>query len=103
MEMAALYWEFRNTARRYLSTCCGDGYGNSFFGLKRATDEEKLVKTCGDVWAMSRGVALVYGVEEEMRPWCDAFYAELTAFAPDRAAQLWAIHEGRTSKHGTDL
>jgi hypothetical protein len=76
-DRAALYWEFRNTARRYLSTCRSDGYGNSFFGLKRASEEEKKQRACRDIWTMSRGVALCHGLESEMLPWCRALRDEL--------------------------
>lgn len=81
-EQAVLYREFRNAARRYLSTCDSPGYANSFMGMKRATREEKLDRACEDIWMSSRGVALAAGMEDRFRLWCDALYAELLRYDP---------------------
>ncbi len=75
-----LYLEFRNAVRRYLSTCKSAKYGSSFFGLKKASDDEKLERTTLDIWKMSRGIARVYGLEEELKLWCQACYEELISF-----------------------
>lgn len=76
-ETTALYWEFRNVARRYLSTCRADGYASSFFGMKRATEEEKRARAREDILAMSQGVAQAFGLEEDMALWCAALRDEL--------------------------
>ena len=74
---AYLYHEYRNTARRYLSTCKSAGYASRFMGFRHASDEEKVLKACEDIWQMSGGIAKSEGVEEQMRVWCDAFRDEL--------------------------
>ena len=50
MERAVLYLEFRNAARRYLSTCGGPRYASSFLGMKQATAEEKRARAGRPVW-----------------------------------------------------
>lgn len=84
-ERTVLYWEFRNTARRYLSTCRSDGYGSSFFGMRRATEDEKRLRAREDIWMMSQGLAQAYQLEENMALWCEALHDELAAFASDSA------------------
>ena len=79
-ERAALYWEFRNTARRYLDASRSDQYGKKLMGLVTPSADEKLARVVKDLWTMSRGVALSSGREKEMRPFCDALYDELIAF-----------------------
>lgn len=72
-----LYHEYKNTARRYLSTCKTDGYASGFLGLKRATEDEKIYKACEDIFMMSEGIAIKGKCQEKMKLWCDAFYSEL--------------------------
>ena len=43
---AFLYHEYRNTARRYLSTCRSSGYASRFMGFRQASDDEKVLKAC---------------------------------------------------------
>ena len=75
--MAMLYHEYRNVCRRYLSTCNSGNYASSFMGFKRASDDEKVLRACEDVWQMSKGVALSAGVEEKMHLWIEAFHDEI--------------------------
>lgn len=77
-----LYLEFRNVARRYLSTCKGDHYARRFLGLRTATEQEKLKQACEDIWMVSRGLAHITGLEENLKLWCDALYEELLAYDP---------------------
>ena len=77
-----LYREYRNVAGRYLSTCKHANYASSFMGFKRAEDDEKVLRACSDIWQMSRGIAKYENVEEEMRPWCEAFRDELFEYDP---------------------
>lgn len=79
-ERSALYWEFRNTARRYLDASRSDQYGKRMMGLISASADEKLEMVVRDIWTMSRGIALASGNEKRMRPFCDALYDELAAF-----------------------
>ena len=81
-ERAALYWEFRNTARRYLSTCKSGRYAAKFLGIKKASEREKKEKACREIWQMSRGIARAAGQEEALSLWCGAFRAALLEFDP---------------------
>lgn len=83
MEQAVLYHEFRNAARRYLSTCKGSNYASRLLGLKKASDQEKLDRACEDIWMVSRGIARAAGMEENLKLWCDALYAELLIYDPN--------------------
>ncbi|MBQ9273808.1 MAG: hypothetical protein IJ228_03270 [Succinivibrio sp.] len=83
-ERCILYWEFRNTVRRYLSTCQGPRYGRSLFGLKKATPEEQKLRAGEDVWKMSRGIARSAQLEEALSLWCEACRDEVGAY--DEAA-----------------
>ncbi|MBQ7195866.1 MAG: hypothetical protein IJS40_00475 [Synergistaceae bacterium] len=80
--VAFLYHEYRNVARRYLSTCKSAGYASRFMGLSPANDNQKVVKACSDIWYMSKGIALLDGVYDKMKTWCDALYDELIDFDP---------------------
>ena len=77
---AYLYHEYRNTARRYLSTCRSSNYASRFMGFRQASDEEKVLKACEDIWQMSSGVARVCGQGEKMSVWCGAFRDELMEY-----------------------
>ena len=74
---AFLYHEYRNTARRYLSTCKSGNYASRFMGFRQASDDEKVLRACSDIWQMSRGIARVAGVQDAMKLWCEAFRDEL--------------------------
>ena len=78
-----LYLEFRNAARRYLSTCKGDHYARKFLGLRSATDREKRNQACEDIWMVSKGLARITGQEENLEIWCEALYEELLEYDPD--------------------
>lgn len=83
MERAVLTLEFRNTARRYLSTCRSGNYASGLLGLKKATEQEKLNRACEDIWSVSRGLARAIGPEKNFEMWSEALYAELLEFDPD--------------------
>ncbi len=72
-----LYYEYRNTAKRYLSTCKSADYASSFLGFKRASEEEKIWRACLDIWQMSAGVAKSSGLTDKMQNWIDALRDEL--------------------------
>lgn len=72
-----LYHEYRNTARRYLSTCRSSNYASRFMGFRQASDDEKILKACADIWQMSGGIALSSGNEQAMRLWTEAFRDEI--------------------------
>lgn len=74
-----LYHEYRNTARRYLSTCKSSGYASSFMGFKQADDKEKIYRACQDIWQMSKGIAISESLEiqNKMKVWINAFHDEL--------------------------
>ncbi len=70
--VSAVYWEIRNIAKRYFTTCNGPKYARKYFGILQSSDEEKLKKTAEDVWACAEGVPEHYGLVDEMRIFSDA-------------------------------
>ena len=76
-----LYHEYRNVARRYLSTCKCSGYASSLMGLKTASDDEKIIKACLDIWQMSEGIARQENLRDNMKLWIKAFYDELVNYS----------------------
>ena len=74
---AYIYHEYRNTAGRYLSTCKSGNYASRLMGFRQASDDEKVLRACADIWEMSRGIAKAEGVEEQLRVWCEAFRDEI--------------------------
>ena len=97
MEKTVLYLEFRNAARRYLSTCKGSRYGSKFLGLKQATEQEQLDQACEEIWSISKGLAYAAGLEEKLQLWCGALYAELLEFDPN-AGRLYAELDAKSKK-----
>ncbi len=75
-----MYHEYRNVAGRYLSTCRSGNYASRFMGFRQASDDEKVLKACEDIWQMSGGIAQVSGFGEKMRLWCTAFHDELAEY-----------------------
>lgn len=80
VEKTLLYLEFRNAAKRYLSTTKNDRYGSKFLGLKKAGAEEKSRKAAEDIWRASRGLAVASGETERLEIWCAALRDELIQF-----------------------
>ena len=74
---AYLYHEYRNVCRRYLSTCRSGNYASKFMGFRQASDEEKVLRACADVWQMSSGVAKKTGNVPAMKLWIEAFRDEV--------------------------
>lgn len=68
----ALYWEIRNGVKRYFETCKDTGYRRQLFGLLSTTEEDRLRQMCKDAWNMSVGIAVHYGLEEELKLWKQA-------------------------------
>ena len=93
MERTVLYLEFRNTARRYLSTCRSVNYARKFLGLKKASDQEKLDRACQDIWMVSRGIARAAGLEDPLKLWCDALYDELLDYDPGSGKHYLELEE----------
>lgn len=79
---AFLYHEYRNLARRYLSTCKSSNYASRFMGFRQASDDEKVYKACADVWQMSAGIAKSAELEGKMQLWIEAFHDELIKYSP---------------------
>lgn len=79
----ALYLEYRNAARRFFLTCLGKRYGSRMFGMKEADLAQKKEKAAGEIWMMTRGVALASGRAQEMELFCAALWEELAAFCPN--------------------
>lgn len=87
IEQTLIYLEFRNAAKRYLSTCESDGYANGFFGLKKSTPEDKKVKAAEDIWSSSRWLAIRSGETDRLEIWCLALRDEL--FQYDKTCEIY--------------
>lgn len=92
----ALYWEFRNTLRRYFMTCESSSYRRKMFGLVSASDEEKVWQKCLDAWQMSRGVSLKFDLSEELAIWNEAVKDEYSCQDPDAAKRFEDYDRERT-------
>ena len=92
-QKTALYLEFYNAAVRYLDTCQSDRYASRLMGLIRASDAEKQSKACGEIWKMSRGMAVAAGREKEMELFCQALYDALTDRYPQCREEYRALDE----------
>ena len=62
----ALYWEFRNTAERFLMTCRSSSYGKKFFGFIATDDKDRQLKCTRDIWMMTSLVPRRMGMEKEL-------------------------------------
>ena len=62
----ALYWEFRNTAERFLMTCRSSSYGKKFFGFIATDDKDRQLKCTRDIWMMTSLVPRKMGMEKEL-------------------------------------
>lgn len=96
-ERCELYFEMRNTVRRYLSTCRSPRYASSFFGFKKATVDEKKERAVEDIYRMSLGIAKAYHLEEKMSLWCQACRDELIAF-DDSCGPLFDDYDERFTR-----
>ena len=72
VKVSAVYWEIRNVAKRYFTTCNGPKYARKYFGIMQSSDDEKLKKTAEDVWACAVGVPEHYKLADEMVIFSDA-------------------------------
>ena len=72
LELSIMYWEMRNTVKRYFVTCNSSEYGRKFFGLVKGSDEEKEYQMLADAWKMSIGIANRFNIKDEMEIWTDA-------------------------------
>lgn len=88
LENSIMYWEMRNSAKRYFSTCNSSEYGRKFFGLVKGSDEEKEYQMLIDAWKMSIGVARRFDIEEEMKIWIDAVCDEFEQKFPGGKEKL---------------
>lgn len=68
----AFYWEIRNAAARYLTTCRDSGYNRTLFGLVASGDESRADRVCRDIWRMTDGLAECLGLKDALAVWCRA-------------------------------
>ena len=95
VEKTLLYLEFRNVAKRYLSTTKNDRYGSRFLGLKKAGAEEKARKAAEDIWRASRGLAIASDETDRLEIWCAALHDELIQY--DKSCESYYIELDRSS------
>ena len=84
----AAYWEYRNAADRYLSTCTGPGYAKKLFGMMASSDEEKLARTARDFYSMTVTVPEKYGMEKELELFTTALKDAFVTSSSD-AERAW--------------
>ena len=82
----ALYWEIRNAAARYLSTCLSPGYNRGLFGLAPSRDAGRQERIARDIWSMTDGLARRAGLEAEMALWARAVRDSYIRAGGDEAA-----------------
>lgn len=80
MEITMLYLEFRNAAKRYLSTCDNPDYGSTLFGLKKSDAESRKARAAEDLWNASRGIAIESRKTDRLEIWCMALRDELSQY-----------------------
>ncbi len=97
-EKAALYWEIRNAARRYLETCKSSGYGAKLFGLMKSNEDTRKDRSCREIWTTARGVAQRFEMEKEMKIFSDAVIAEYALFDDDALARFQAYDRAQRIK-----
>ena len=84
----AAYWEYRNAADRYLSTCTGPGYAKKLFGMMASSDEEKLARTARDLYSMAVTVPEKYGRQKELELFTSALKDSFITSSSD-AERAW--------------
>lgn len=84
----AAYWEYRNAADRYLSTCTGPNYAKKLFGTMASSDEEKLERTARDLYSMAVTVPEKYGREKELELFTTALKDSFITSSSD-AERAW--------------
>lgn len=98
LEKTILYLEFRNVAKRYLSTCGNDNYASKMLGLRKAGPEEKKIKAAEDIWGASRGFAAAAKEEERLEIWCAALRDELFQYDEISKEYYEALERGTKKK-----
>lgn len=78
---AAAYWEYRNAAKLYLTTCAGPNYARKAFGIMQSDETEKLNKTARDFYCMTVMVPDKYGKTKEMELFSGAMKDEFMSSA----------------------
>lgn len=92
-QKAALYWEIRNAARRYLETCKKDKYGSRLFGFVKSSEDRRAEMSCSEFWRMSIGIARRFEIEDEMRLLSDALVDEYALFDEEAAERFERYNE----------
>ena len=94
----ALYWEIRNAAARYLSTCESPSYNRRLFGLAPSRPEARDDRVVRDIWQMAEGLALRTGLETEMALW-DQAVLDAYGMTGEDAAARFSAYCGKMAKN----
>lgn len=94
---AAAYWEYRNAADRYLSTCTGAEYAKKLFGIMHSTDAEKLTKTARDFYCMTVTAPSRCGREKDMELFIRALQDAFQSSSADAKRAWKEASGGRTA------
>lgn len=98
LEKTILYLEFRNVAKRYLSTCGNENYASKMLGLRKAGPDEKKIKAAEDIWGASVGFAEAAKEEEKLEIWCAALRDELFQYDAISKKHFEALERGAKKK-----
>ena len=88
-----LYWELRNTAKRYLSTKNDPSYNKKLFGTIASSQEERSHAIVVDMMEISFGAAHKTGALEEMKLYCEALEDAVIKDSPEIVEYLDTIKE----------
>lgn len=92
---AALYWEIRNATSRYIKSCKDPSYRRKIFGLIGTDNDDRTRQMANDIWEMTNGISGKYGMEEELRIWCDGVTAEYLTQTPEGERLLQEIRASK--------
>lgn len=80
----ALYWELRNGARRYFTTCLGSEYHRVLFGLMSAGENDRTRRIRKDVQEMTTGLSERLLLQERLSVWNRAVQDEFLQIFIDK-------------------
>ena len=87
-EKTAVYWELRNTIKRYFQSCQDRNYRKKLLGLVSLNDDERRFAICRDAFLMTRGITELTGLESELAPFAEAVRDEI-ALLDDEALEIY--------------
>ena len=96
----ALYWEIRNAAKRFFTTCSGSGYRRALFGLLSPREEDQKQQMTLDTWKMTTGIGERLGMSDTLNLWTKAVMDEYRLTDPQAEDRMRTLvsEQGRRGK-----